>query len=104
MRAVVWIMVKRKPSATEPDAGRPALETQTYFSTLEYAAVPSAPTDLFVPLVRQLEEDWAGVYAAANEHLDSMVPMSFDFKIPANRQVAYGSVRIKLETHQISLT
>ena len=71
-------MVKREPSANEPDTARPALETKTYFSTLEYAALPNTPVDLFFPLILQLEEEWADVCASANEHLDFMVPLTFD--------------------------
>lgn len=78
LHAVVWIMVKPKLSGTEPEARRSILETRTIFSTLEFAAVPDTATDLFAPLVQQLQEEWNGVYKAADQHLTSMVQMNFD--------------------------
>lgn len=73
-------MVKPKLSSTDPEAKRSILETKTFFSTLEYAAVPNAATDLFVPLVQQLQGEWNRVYKAADRRLDSMVQMTSDFK------------------------
>lgn len=68
-------MVKAEP---EPGVGRSLLETKTVFSTLEYAAVPNAATDLFVPLVQQLQEEWNDVYKAADQRLISMVQRTFN--------------------------
>ncbi|MCJ1427599.1 Ankyrin-2 [Sticta canariensis] len=69
LHAVVWIMVKPKVSKTEPKARGPLLESKTFFSTLEFAAVPDTPTDLFVPLVQQLWGEWNDVYNDADQHL-----------------------------------
>lgn len=66
-------------SRTEPEGKRAILQTKTFFSTLEYAAVPNAATDLFVPLVQQLQEEWNGVYKAADQHLLFMVGVRCDF-------------------------
>lgn len=73
-------MVKPKLSSTDSEAKRSILETKTFFSTLEYAAVPNAATDLFVPLVQQLQVEWNDVYKAADQRLNSMVQMTFDFR------------------------
>lgn len=78
LHAIIWIMVKPEPSKTEPETRRSILETKTFFSTLEFAAVPNTPTDLFVPLVRQLQDEWIYVCEAADQHLSSMVQMDFD--------------------------
>lgn len=73
LHAVIWIMVKPEPSRAEPEMRGPILVSKTFFSTLEYAAVPSTASDLFVPLVQQLQEEWNGVFKAADQHLSSMV-------------------------------
>lgn len=73
-------MIKPKLPKTEPEARRSILETKTFFSTLEFAAVPDAATDLFVPLVQQLQEEWNDVHKAADQHLNFMVRKSFDFR------------------------
>lgn len=80
LHAVVWIMVKPKLSELDPEARRSILETRTVFSTLEFAAVPDTAADLFAPLVQQLQEEWNGVFKAADQHLTSMVQMNFDLK------------------------
>ncbi|MCJ1271167.1 Ankyrin-2 [Lobaria immixta] len=72
LHAVVWIMVKPKLSELDSEARRSILETRTVFSTLEFAAVPDTATDLFAPLAQQLQEEWNGVYKAADQHLTSM--------------------------------
>lgn len=73
-------MVKPKLSSTDSEAKRSILETKTFFSTLEYAAVPNAATDLFVPLVQQLQGEWNDVYKATDQRLNSMVQMTSDFR------------------------
>lgn len=81
--AIVWIMVKPdtssagpetkpKRSRTRPEA-RGFLVSKTFFSTLEYAAVPNAATDLFVPFIEQLQEEWEDVYKVAEQRLNHMV-------------------------------
>ena len=52
---------------------RSLLRATNFFSTLEYAAVPNAATDLFAPMVEQVCEEWGVIYKAAEEHLDTMV-------------------------------
>lgn len=73
-------MVKPKLSRTEQEARGSVLETKTFFSTLEFAAVPTTATDQFVPLVQQLQREWDDVYKAAEKNLNSMVQMNFDFR------------------------
>ncbi|MCJ1468852.1 Ankyrin-2 [Pseudocyphellaria aurata] len=72
LHAIVWIMVKPKPPKNKPEIRRSTLESKTFFSTLEYAAVPKTPADLFVPLVQQLEEEWNDVHETADGHLSDM--------------------------------
>lgn len=78
--AIVWIMVKPNPSTNKTNNGRATLETKTYFSTLEHAAVPNSPTDLFSPLVLQLIKEWEDVCTAADQHLSYMVLLNFSFE------------------------
>lgn len=70
--AFIWIMVKPE-SSTASNGSRETLVSRTFFSTLEYAAVPNSATDLFVPLVQQLHGEWGDLYTAAEEHLSDMV-------------------------------
>ena len=96
-----------KVSTTEPRAGGPLLESKTFFSTLEFAAVPDTPTDLFVPLVQQLWDEWKDAYNAADQHLNLMVLMSSDTILEtwANCITALEGVEFQWqghETHQIS--
>ena len=65
-------MVKPK-SAMASSGSRETLVSRTFFSTLEYAAVPNYATDLFVPLVQQLHGEWNDLYTAAEEHQSDMV-------------------------------
>lgn len=100
LHAIVWIMVKSDFSKTK-------LESKTFFSTLEFAAVPNTPTDLFVPLVQQLLGEWNLVYNAADQHLSSMVLMSTDTvsETWANCLTALEGVGFQWhgrETHQVS--
>lgn len=76
--SIIWIMVKPK-SATANSGSRETLVSRTFFSTLEYAAVPNSATDLFVPLAKQLYGDWSDLYTAAEEHLSDMVSKLTDF-------------------------
>ncbi|MCJ1347475.1 Ankyrin-2 [Peltigera leucophlebia] len=69
--AFIWIMVKPE-SSTASNGSRETLVSRTFFSTLEYAAVPNSATDLFVPLVQQLHGEWGDLYTAAEEHLSDM--------------------------------
>lgn len=66
-------MNKPELPKTDQEARRSVLETKTFFSTLEFAAVPNTATDLFVPLVQQLQTEWDDVYKAAEKHLSSTV-------------------------------
>ncbi|RDW56487.1 hypothetical protein BP5796_13128 [Coleophoma crateriformis] len=50
VHAIVWIMVKPRVSESEPKDKGSILEPKTFFSTLEYAAVPDDATDLFLAL------------------------------------------------------
>ena len=50
--SIIWIMVKPK-SVTANSGSRETLVSKTFFSTLEYAAVPNSATDLFVPLTQR---------------------------------------------------
>lgn len=97
LHAIVWIMVKPELSRTAPEAGRSILETKTFFSTLEFAAVPNAVTDLFSPMVQQLQEEWHDAYKAADQHLISMVHMIFALLLEtlANGLTASESAAIK---------
>lgn len=52
---------------------RETLVSRTFFSTLEYAAVPNSATDLFVPLVQQLHGEWNDLYTEAEAHQSDMV-------------------------------
>lgn len=70
---VLWLMVKSEPSDEKEDgskAGQSALKSTTFFSTLEYGAVPHTATDLFLPLIQELQDEWDGVCKAAEVHLD----------------------------------
>lgn len=67
---VVWLMVKVAPEEDGSVAGQSALKSTTFFSTLEYGAVPNMATDLFLPLIQQLQDEWEGVCKAAEVHLD----------------------------------
>ncbi|RDW58630.1 hypothetical protein BP6252_13106 [Coleophoma cylindrospora] len=58
VHAIVWIMVKPRVSESEPKDKGSILEPKTFFSTLEYAAVPDDATDLFLALVKQITEEW----------------------------------------------
>lgn len=71
-------MVKPE-SSTASSGSRETLVSRTFFSTLEYAAVPNSATDLFVPLVQQLHEEWSKLYTAAEEHLSDIVSKLTDF-------------------------
>lgn len=55
------------------------LVSRTFFSTLEYAAVPNSATDLFVPLVQQLLGEWNDLYTGAEDHQSDMVSKLTDF-------------------------
>lgn len=59
-------------------SSKESLVSRTFFSTLEYAAVPDSATDLFVPLVQQLLEEWSDLYTAAEEHQSEMVGKQAD--------------------------
>ena len=80
--SIIWIMVKPK-SVTANSGSRETLVSKTFFSTLEYAAVPNSATNLFVPLVEQLHGDWSDLYTAAEERLSDMVSKLTDF-LPAS--------------------
>ncbi|KAF2807556.1 uncharacterized protein BDZ99DRAFT_465386, partial [Mytilinidion resinicola] len=67
---IVWIMVKPESSKTEQDTRRRLLKSTTFFSTLEHAAVPDTATDLCIPLIQQLKEEWNSVCKAAEQHLN----------------------------------
>ena len=71
--SIVWIMVQPDPLMNEPVGKRSVLRVKTFFSTLEYAAVPKVASDLFIPLTKQLQEEWDGLYKAAEQHLNEMV-------------------------------
>ncbi|KAI9741114.1 MAG: Ankyrin-1 [Cirrosporium novae-zelandiae] len=84
---IIWIMVKPESSKTEmgslkagPEAKRPILKSKTFFSTLEYATVPNTATDLFLPLIQQLREEWDGISKEAGQHLNDMARISIFFK------------------------
>lgn len=68
--ALVWIMIKPEQSEDGLKSSRTTLESKNFFSTLEYGAVPKTATDLFLPLIQQLQEEWNAVYGAAEQHLD----------------------------------
>lgn len=68
-------MAKPKPVI---GSSKESLVSRTFFSTLEYAAVPDSVTDLFVPLFRQLLEEWGDLYTAAEEHQSDMVSKQAD--------------------------
>ena len=76
--SIIWIMVKPK-SVTANSGSRETLVSRTFFSTLEYAAVPYSAIDLFISLVEQLHGDWSDLYTAAEEHLSDMVSTLTDF-------------------------
>ncbi len=75
-------MIKPKFSRAEPH-GRMFLVSKTFFSTLEYAAVPNAATDLFLPLVQQFQEEWDDIYKNMEQHLMYTVWAIFSFGDPA---------------------
>ena len=70
---ICWIMVQSESLMNEPVDKRSVLSAQTFFSTLEYAVIPKAATDLFVPLTKQLQDEWNVLYKAAEKHLNDMV-------------------------------
>ncbi|GKZ69125.1 ankyrin-2 [Aspergillus niger] len=53
LHGIEWIMVR-------PQSGGfcQSLESRIFFSTLEYARVPTRAADLFIPLIKQLHEEW----------------------------------------------
>ncbi|KAF2191869.1 hypothetical protein K469DRAFT_804954 [Zopfia rhizophila CBS 207.26] len=71
---VIWIMAK---PANLNAAMETVLESKAFFSTLEYSAIPRWPTDLFLPLVRQLRVEWAHSYEVAERRLSEMRTESF---------------------------
>ncbi|KAK2738580.1 Ankyrin-2 [Onygenales sp. PD_40] len=73
--AIGWIMVRNTPpheANCQSD-----LETRFIFSTLEYVNIPSSPTDLFMPLVQQLNDEWSDVCKTAVKHLSRMRSETF---------------------------
>ena len=69
---VVWVMAK---PANSNAAMETVLESRAFFSTLEYSAIPRWPTDLFLPLVRQLRVEWAHSCEVAERQLSEMVSL-----------------------------
>ena len=76
-------MVKPEPLESSPEPSKPILESKIFFSTLEYGTIPITATDIFLPLVQQLQEEWDAVYGSAEQHLDDRVVISFLFKYPS---------------------
>ena len=72
-------MVKPEPSTAGPKTSGSILESKTFFNTLEYAAVPHVATDLFIPLIRQLQEEWDVICGAAEPHLNYMAGQASPF-------------------------
>ncbi|CAI7650494.1 unnamed protein product [Penicillium discolor] len=62
---ILWMMTKRQ----DITASESALESKIYFSTSEYAQVPSRAADLFAPLVQQLLQEWDRTFQAAESRL-----------------------------------
>lgn len=79
-----------KPSMAELKLKSSILKSKTFFSTLEYAEVPDAPTDLFIPLVRQLQDEWDANFEAAEQHLSDMVGTNSSLQILTNCLIAEG--------------
>ncbi|KAJ5768516.1 ankyrin-2 [Penicillium manginii] len=63
---IAWILVKLH-DATASDS---VLESKIFFSTSEYAQVPRRATDLFLPLVQQLLQEWNLTLHAAENRLE----------------------------------
>jgi hypothetical protein len=77
--AIIWIMVNPDHSRARSETSGPILKSKAFFSTFEYAAAPNAATNIFVPLIQQLQEEWDIIYRAAVQHLNYMVGTSFLF-------------------------
>jgi hypothetical protein len=73
------MMTKRQDITTSESA----LESKIYFSTSEYAQVPSRAADLFAPLVQQLLQEWDRTFQAAESRLAIKVrEISFAIRLP----------------------
>lgn len=81
--AIIWIMIKPEPLEDSSEPSKLFLESKIFFSTLEYGTIPITATDVFLPLVQQLQEEWDAVYGSAEQHLDYRVVMSSLIKYPS---------------------
>ena len=71
--AIVWVLVKSNQHDPESKSGKPMLESKVFFTTLEYCGIRKSPTELFLPCIQQLEDEWNMNCEAAEDHLSNMV-------------------------------
>jgi hypothetical protein len=83
---IAWILVKLH-DATASDS---VLESKVFFSTSEYAQVPRRATDLFLPLVQQLLQEWNLTLHAAENRLEMKVR---NYRFALALQLTIASVR-----------
>ncbi|ERF69382.1 hypothetical protein EPUS_05927 [Endocarpon pusillum Z07020] len=57
-QGIMWIMRRSSSKSIGSHVNVPLLQSQIYFSTSEYAQLPTYATDLFVPLVQKLQDIW----------------------------------------------
>ncbi|PGH18267.1 hypothetical protein AJ79_00606 [Helicocarpus griseus UAMH5409] len=71
-----WIMVKPRLPKIGKNTHK-GLVSKFFLSTLDYAAIPSSPTEFFLPLVQQLKSEWVKTCGDAEQHLSVMRSISF---------------------------
>ncbi|KAF7512901.1 hypothetical protein GJ744_012004 [Endocarpon pusillum] len=68
-QGIMWIMRRSPSKSTGSHVNVPLLQSQIYFSTSEYAQLPTYATDLFVPLVGKLQDIWNDNMAGIHRRL-----------------------------------
>jgi len=62
----------------KPNVGKGphTLESRIFFCSLEFAKTPMLASDLFMPLVAQLRDEWDGNFKAMDKRLAHLVRMT----------------------------
>ncbi|KAL3478816.1 ankyrin repeat-containing domain protein [Aspergillus californicus] len=70
--AMIWIMTKPRHTHSQQ-----VLKSKVFFTTFEYAEIPDSPIKLFLPCIRQLEDEWNSICNAAEHHLSNTRTSTF---------------------------
>jgi hypothetical protein len=75
-QGIMWVMIRPDLKNINSLASKILLQSRTFFSTSEYAEIPVYATDLFLPLVREVQDIWNSNFAGIQGRLLAMVRKS----------------------------